>query len=160
MERIIVFTRNPELAFWKQGNVFWRLVAKFCANCSRKQKFRFMLLSNVYIIITSMPVFATYRVKVDWIISEVLTAVLQESRAWKLCTFQVRESFPNFLLVIKICLVIPIQTACCERGNSCLHRIMCDFRSTPGVSIVEALMRISINGVVSQEHNHWLTGWK
>ena len=36
--------------------------------------------------------------------------------------FQVRERFPNFLLVVKICLVIPVQTACCERGNSCLKR--------------------------------------
>ena len=41
----------------------------------------------------------------------------------------------------------------CERGNSCLNRIMCDFRSTLGVSTVEALMRISINGV-SPEHYH------
>ncbi|XP_068719463.1 zinc finger protein 862-like [Montipora capricornis] len=67
--------------------------------------------------------------------------------------FQVRERFPNFLLVIEICLVIPVQTACCERGNSCLNRIMCDFRSTLGVSTVETLMRISINGV-SPEHYH------
>ena len=54
--------------------------------------------------------------------------------------FQVRERFPNFLLVIEICLVIPVQTACCERGNSCLNRIKCDFRSTLGVSTVDALM--------------------
>jgi len=67
--------------------------------------------------------------------------------------FQARERFPNFLLVIEICLVIPVQTACCERGNSCLNRNMCDFRSTLGVSTVEALMRISINGV-SPEHYH------
>ena len=78
----------------------------------------------------------------ETIISEVLTAVLRESRAWKLCTFQVREHFPKFLLVIKICLVIPIQTPCRERGNSCLNRIICDFWSTLGVSTVEALMRI------------------
>ena len=67
--------------------------------------------------------------------------------------FQVRERFPNFLLVIEICLVIPIQTSCCKRGNSCLNRIMCDFQSTLGVSTVEALMRISINGV-PPEHYH------
>ena len=67
--------------------------------------------------------------------------------------FHVREHFPNFLLVIEICLVILIQTACCERGNSCLNRIMCDFRSTLGVSTVEALMCISINGV-PPEHYH------
>ena len=101
--------------------------------------------------------FATFRGKVERIFSEVLTVVLREPRAWKPCTFQVREHFPNFLLVIEICLVILIQTACCERGNSFLQRIMCDFWSILGVSTI---MRISINGVVSPKHYHWLTGWK
>ena len=74
-------------------------------------------LSDIYRIITSMPTFATYRAKVEAIISKVLTAVLWESRAWKLCTFQVRERFPNSLLVIEICLVIPVQTLCHKKGN-------------------------------------------
>ena len=160
MERIIVFTRNRESAFWKLArNVFRRLVAKFCANFSRKRKFRFSLLSDAYIIITSMPMLATYRVKEEWIISEVLTAVLRESRAWKPCAFQVRERFPNFLLVIEICLVIPVRTGCCERGNSCLTG-SCVTSGQHCVSTVEALMRLSINGVVSPDHYHWLTGWK
>ena len=34
------------------------------------------------------------------------------------------------------------------------HRIMCDFRSTLGVSTAEALMCLSINGVVSPDHYH------
>ena len=75
----------------KERNVLRRRVAKFCANFSRKRKFRFSLLSDAYIIITSMPMFSTYRVKVERIITEVLTAVL--------CTFEVRERFPNFLMV-------------------------------------------------------------
>ena len=48
-----------------------------------------------------------------------------------------------------------------ERQHSCLHRIMCDLRSTLifwCLPTVEALMRISINGVVSPEHYHRLTG--
>ena len=57
-----------------------------------------------------------------------------------------RDRYPNLLLVIEVCLVIPVQTACCERGNSCLNRVMCDFRSTLDVGTVEALMRISLNG--------------
>lgn len=64
--------------------------------------------------------------------------------------FQERKGFPNFLLDIEICLVIPVQTACCQRGNSCLNRIMCDFRSTLAVSTVEALMRISIKWCFSR----------
>ena len=61
--------------------------------------------------------------------------------------------FPNLLMLIELCLVIPVQTACCERGNSCLNRIMCDLRSTLDVQTVEALMRISINGP-SPENYH------
>ena len=152
MEQIIMFTRNRELAFRKQGMFFVGWFQSSERIFSRKQKFRFPLLSDAYIIITSMPTFATYRVKVEWIISETLTAVLRESRVWKLCTFQVQERFSNFLLVTEICLAIPIRTACCER--------MCDFRSTLSVSTVEALMRLSINGVVSPDHYHWWTGWK
>ena len=60
--------------------------------------------------------------------------------------FQMRDRYPSLLLVIEVCLVIPVQTACCERGNSCLNRVMCDFRSTLDVGTVEALMRISLNG--------------
>ncbi|CAH3117575.1 unnamed protein product, partial [Porites lobata] len=33
-----------------------------------------------------------------------------------------------------------------ERGNPCLNRVMCDFRSTLDVTTVDALMRISLNG--------------
>ena len=57
------------------------------------------------------------------------------------------------MLVIEVCLVIPVQTACCERGNSCLNRVMCDFRSTLDVGIVEVLMRISVNGPNPSEYH-------
>ena len=142
MERITEFTRNRESHF-ERKECFSAASCKVLANFTRKRKFRFSLLSDAYVIIISMPMFATYRVKVERIIAEVLTVVL--------CTFEVRERFPNFLMVIEICLVIPLQSVCCERGNSCLNRIMCDFRSTLGVFTVEAFKHISINGV-SPEH--------
>ena len=142
MDRIIEFTRNRESHF-ERKECFSAASCKVLANFSRKRKFRFSLLSDSYIIIISMPMFATYRVKVERIITEVFTAVL--------CSFEVRLCFPTFLMVIEICLVILVQSAYCERGNSCLNRIMCDFRATLGVFIVEALMRISINDV-SPEH--------
>lgn len=61
--------------------------------------------------------------------------------------------FPNLLVLIELCLVMPIQTACCERGNSCLNRIMTDFRSSLDVSTVDALMFISLNGPDHAEYN-------
>ena len=61
--------------------------------------------------------------------------------------------FPNLLVLIELCLVIPIQTACCERSNSCLNRIMTDFRSSLDVSTVDALMFVSLNGPDHAEYN-------
>ena len=89
MERIIEFTRNRESHFQRK-ECFSATSCKVLANFSRKRKVRFSLLSDAYIIIISMPMFATYRVKVERIITEVLTEVL--------CTFEVRLCFPNFLM--------------------------------------------------------------
>ena len=61
--------------------------------------------------------------------------------------------FPNLLVLIELCLVMPIQTACCERGNSCLNRIMTYFKSSLDVSTVDALMFISLNGPDHAEYN-------
>ena len=71
---------------------------------------------------------------------------------WK-SKFQMRGQYPNLLLVIKVCLVTPVQTACCERGSSSLNRVICDFRSTLDVGIVEVLMRISVNGPNPSEYH-------
>ena len=158
MEQIIMFTRNRESAFWKK-KWFSAASCKVLFEFLTEAKVRFSL-KDAYRIITSMPMFATYLVKVEIIISKVLTAFLWESRAWKLCIFQVQEGFPNFLLVIEICLVIPVQTPFPAREAIHVSTGSCDFRSTLGVSTVEALMCICINGVVSPEHCHWLTGWK
>lgn len=48
---------------------------------------------------------------------------------------------------------MPIQTASCERSNSCLNRIMTDFVSSLDVSTVDALMFISLNGPGHAEYN-------
>ena len=58
-------------------------------------------------------------------------------------------------MVVELCLVIPVQTACVERGNSCLNRIyiMTDHRSSPDVPTISALMHIAINGVSHTEYD-------
>ena len=48
--------------------VFLLRVEEFCENFSRKRKLLFSLLSDAYITITSMPILARYRVKVERII--------------------------------------------------------------------------------------------
>ena len=63
------------------------------------------------------------------------------------------DRFPNLLMLAEICLVLPVQTACCERGNSCLARIMTDWRASLNVDTLEALMNISMNGCGFQEYD-------
>ena len=42
-------------------------------------------------------------------------------------------------MVIELCLIIPVQTACVERGNSCLNRIMTNHRAKEVSEIFETL---------------------
>ena len=72
---------------------------------------------------------------------------------WKEMFTNYSERFPNLLVIIELCLVMPVQTACCERGNSCLNRVMTDFRSSLDVSTVDALMFIALNGPNHSDYN-------
>ena len=63
------------------------------------------------------------------------------------------NEFPNLLMVIELCLTIPVQTACVERGNSCLNRIMTDHRVTFDVPTVSALMHIASNGPSHEQYD-------
>ena len=71
--------------------------------------------------------------------------------------------FPNLLMLAEICLVLPVETACFELGNSCLARIMTDWRASLNVDKLDALMNISMNGCGFQEYDatqtvqRWLT---
>ena len=62
--------------------------------------------------------------------------------------------------------MIPVQTTCCERGNSCLNRIMCDFRSTLDVTTVDVLMRLFLSGGLPAGYHsslvvaRWLDSWE
>ena len=56
--------------FGRKRCLFWWRVAMFCENFSRRRKLRFWLLSNSYnnflaFIMASVPMFATYRPKVE-----------------------------------------------------------------------------------------------
>lgn len=50
-------------------------------------------------------------------------------------------------------LVIPVQTATFERGNSCLNRIMTDQRCSLAVKTAETLMHISTSGGSAEEYD-------
>ena len=72
---------------------------------------------------------------------------------WKQKFMFCQQDYPNLLILIEFCLVIPCQSACCERGNSCLNRIMTDWRSSLDVATVKALMIISIDGPSPEDYH-------
>ena len=63
------------------------------------------------------------------------------------------NEFANMLMVVELCLIIPVQTACVERDNSCLNRIMTDHRASLDVPTISALMHIAINGPSHEEYD-------
>ena len=87
---------------------------------------------------------------------------LRQDVFWKNKFMLCQDRFPTLSMLIEICLVIPCQTACCERENSCMNQIMTDWHCTLDVSTVEALMRISINSLLPEDYHaalavgHWM----
>ena len=49
--------------------------------------------------------------------------------------------------------MFPVQTACCEQGNSCLNRIMTDYRASLNVSTVNPVIQIRIDGPSADEYD-------
>ena len=75
----------------KEKNVFgWRVV-KFCENFSLKQKLRFSLLCDAYnYMYISMPIVATYRVKVERIILcvKIVNQYFESKESFLACQFR------------------------------------------------------------------------
>ena len=80
---------------------------------------------------------------------------------WQRIFAEYTERFPNILMLVEIMLVLPLATACCERGFSTLKRIKSDWRSRLGTETLDHLMRISIDGPDLESYNaaralqHW-----
>lgn len=64
-----------------------------------------------------------------------------------------KEDFRNLLPLFEVILVLPISTAACERGFSCMKRIKHDWRSSLATDTLCKLMYISIEGPTHEEYN-------
>ena len=137
----------------KERNVFWGLFAKFCANFSRKRKFSFRCATPKIRIITLIPMFAMYRVKVEIIHFRSFDGGSVRIKGVKTFYFSGAGTFPQFSAGHRNLSCYPVQTPCRKRGNSCLNRIICDFQSTLRASTVHSCAFL-LNGVVSPEHHH------
>ena len=71
--------------------------------------------------------------------------------------------FPNILKLYAIAMVIPVSSACCERGFSSLKRIKSDWRSSLATEQVDRLMLVSLQGPTFDDYeaegamNKWWT---
>ena len=57
-------------------------------------------------------------------------------------------------MLIEILLVLPISSAACERGFSCMKRVKSDWRSSLAPSMLRMLMYISIEGCPLEEFDN------
>ena len=67
----------------------------------------------------------------------------------------------NILMLVEIILILPVSTACCERGFSCVKQIKSNLRSTLTTETLDVLVRISLDGRSLEEFDpmpavkHW-----
>lgn len=59
---------------------------------------------------------------------------------------------PNITILIQIYLILPHNTACCERGFSAMNRIKTASRNRLYVTTLDALMTVSLNGPVLSQY--------
>jgi len=76
---------------------------------------------------------------------------LRKQAVWQAMFTDFAERFCNVLMLIEILLVLPVCTACCERGFSCMSRIKTQYRSKLDSVTLDYLLRIGIDGVSSAD---------
>lgn len=76
---------------------------------------------------------------------------LRKQAVWQVMFTDFTERFCNILMLIEILLVLPVSTACCERGFSCMSRIKTQYRSRLDTVTLDSLLRIGIDGVSSAD---------
>ena len=71
------------------------------------------------------------------------------------------DRFCNILMLVEILLILPLSTACCERGFSHMGKIKSDWRSCLSVDMLDCLMRVSTEGpsVSDFDPHPALKGW-
>lgn len=76
---------------------------------------------------------------------------LRKHALWQTMFTDFGERFSNILMLIEILLVLPVSTACCERGFSCMSRMKAQYRSRMDPTTLDYLLRIGIDGVSCEE---------
>ena len=65
---------------------------------------------------------------------------------WKRVFNSYSNRFCNILMLVEILLILPLSTACYERGFSLMGKIKSDWRSCLSVDILDCLIRVTAEG--------------
>lgn len=100
------------------------------------------------------------RSEVDHFVIALLTACSKNAslhEAWNVFSgeAQYHHTFPNMLKLWQAVLVLPVNTACCERGFSKQNQIKAVKRNRLGVQNLAALMRVSLSSLSSCSDLDW-----
>ena len=93
----------------------------------------------------------------EWQDAKLFIADLPPARrqmAWRdiLAEPELAAKFPNLTHIVEVLLVLPLSTAACERGFSCMKQVKTDWRASLSVDMLTKLMFIVLNGPAPSEY--------
>ena len=95
--------------------------------------------------------------KQEWQYFKVLVARnypnVDISALWQLLITKHKDEIPNLAKLANICLLLPVSTACCERGFSTLNRTKTKLRNRLKTETLDTLMRIDLEGPPIENFN-------
>ncbi|XP_078670963.1 zinc finger protein 862-like [Branchiostoma floridae x Branchiostoma belcheri] len=69
------------------------------------------------------------------------------------------DQFTNIQVLLEVYMVFPMNSACCERGFSCVNRVKSDWRSSLSNDMLNYLLQISIHGPEEYNTEAAVTKW-
>ena len=94
----------------------------------------------------------------EWQEAKIYITNLPQQRqrtAWRdiMTSKELSAIFGNLLHLVELLLVLPMSTAACERGFSCMKRIKTDWHASLTVEMLTKVMFISLNGPIPTEYD-------
>ena len=72
--------------------------------------------------------------------------MLRYDALWQRMLTEHEQDYPNVLMLVELVLILPMSTACCERGFSAMKREKNDWRSSLSSTSLNSILRIVIDG--------------
>ena len=72
--------------------------------------------------------------------------MLRYDALWQRMLTEHEQDYPNVIMLVELILILPMSTACCERGFSAMKRVKNDWRSSLSSTSLNSILRIVIDG--------------